>query len=1635
MKRLSLFLCLTYFLSTPLFGQVGNEWIQFGQSYFKIPVAREGMYRLSYAQLQQAGFPVPGDPRRIQLFHRGIEQSIQVVGEDDGVLHPSDYIEFFGRGNDGTLDKDLYVSPQAQPHSLYNLFSDTTAYFLTLGANNGKRMAQHASSVGTPATFHWDEKLLVNRDQYSAGVDYGDVLLTAFDIGEGWTGNQILQTQTLPYVIEGITNTSTTSGVPQLEVLMTGRGRMNHIVELYAGARLLNTIQFNGYNSFLYSTPLVWSDVTADGKITIQVRVIGANGSPDRISVGYVRLRYPQLVNMMGASEKLFLLSADAGSSRTMNITNAPASLRVFDVTNPADVRRVTGNPLTLPASSTTTRIFATSTFITPTIRRVSFRVINPAQPDYVVITHQKLRRPASGYVDPVKAYAEYRSLPAGGSYDTMVVNISQLYDQFSYGEQTPLAIYRFCKHLLTVPRDRHLFIIGKGLDVYYNFQRQPQAFSSYQSLVPTAGYPASDMMFSAVGGPIPRMSTGRLSANVPQDVAAYFNKVKELESLPFNDLRRKNILHLSGGIYEGEPQRFRGHLQSYARIAEGPLLGAKVTAIGKQTREVEVVNVAEEINAGVGLVTFFGHSASTSTDFDIGRVTDAVMGYNNTGGRYPVLLMNGCYAGSFFLNTSIFGENWALTPQRGAIGVIAHSYLAYEGPLYLYSQLFYSVGFSDPVFAGRGLGDIQREIAKRYISTYGESERNVTQIHQMVLLGDPAVSMFPAEKPDYVVDESSLKVTSADGSLLTALSDSLLVSFRLKNFGLAPNVQYRISVARTLADGNVLSYDSSIKATSYEDTVVFKLPGRVPNGFSSNTFEVSIDADGEIDELREDNNNASVEIFIPSSGTQHLFPQNFAILNSTEVSLSFQHSDLLSGKRDFVLQIDTVANFNSLAKLEFTLNDQKVIASKKVQLFDKDSVTYYWRTRLGDPKEDESTEWETSSFTYIKNGSEGWGQLQFNQYMANSRDFLVLDEQARKMEFPETVSSISLKTFSTQFGYPRDSVSVKINGAEYNLVIQEDLILSCRDNTINLIAFDRSTTQPYAGVFIPWIQFSQLGNRPIICGRDPVVINSYRPDELLMANDFNIIKYVDNVAVGDSVILFSIGNAGYAQWPAAAITKLGELGISAAQISTLQNGDPVVIFGRKGSAPGSARVLSTTNLPAAEKKIMVSQTVTGRAKQGSMKSPRIGPALSWSEFSYGVRKETSDVIQFDIIGIKTNGDEVVIEDSVKSNYDLSALNAAEYPYLQLAYHAQDQTLITAPQLRQWVVTFEAAPEGVVLYKGEQGPVQKQEGQVYAADYQFVNISNKNFGQPLRVDYRITNTTSTASRSGQLVINAPAPGDTSRFTIQYPTVGQDGWNSLELTANAVPLPETTFSNNSIALNRFLEVLTDSEPPVLDVTFDGRHIEAGSFVSPSPSIAIKLWDNNPYLFRTDTLGMIILLSSPCDEIEDCPFKRIYFSNSTDLTWEAENEAQEFNAKFNPKGLPDGLYVLRVIAEDVNGNRPGQPYEISFRVKNEGSVLQPSVYPNPFSYRANFEFTLTGDKIPDSFTLEIVSLTGRLVHRFVNPGNVQFNIGRNIIPWTAIDTQGIPLPPGIYFYKMAVGVGDKQFRFEGKVVLQR
>ena len=58
MKKIYFFLNMFFFIAFVSAQNFGNEWINYDQVYYKFSIAKEGIYRLNYQDLKNAGVPV-----------------------------------------------------------------------------------------------------------------------------------------------------------------------------------------------------------------------------------------------------------------------------------------------------------------------------------------------------------------------------------------------------------------------------------------------------------------------------------------------------------------------------------------------------------------------------------------------------------------------------------------------------------------------------------------------------------------------------------------------------------------------------------------------------------------------------------------------------------------------------------------------------------------------------------------------------------------------------------------------------------------------------------------------------------------------------------------------------------------------------------------------------------------------------------------------------------------------------------------------------------------------------------------------------------------------------------------------------------------------------------------------------------------------------------------------------------------------------------------------------------------------------------------------------------------------------------------------------------------------------------------
>jgi len=85
-----------------------------------------------------------------------------------------------------------------------------------------------------------------------------------------------------------------------------------------------------------------------------------------------------------------------------------------------------------------------------------------------------------------------------------------------------------------------------------------------------------------------------------------------------------------------------------------------------------------------------------------------------------------------------------------------------------------------------------------------------------------------------------------------------------------------------------------------------------------------------------------------------------------------------------------------------------------------------------------------------------------------------------------------------------------------------------------------------------------------------------------------------------------------------------------------------------------------------------------------------------------------------------------------------------------------------------------------------------------------------------------------------------------------------------------------------------------------------------------------------------------------------------------------------------------------------------------------------YPNPFTTSTRFVFTLTGSKIPDVLTIQIMTISGKVVREITKDELGPVRIGRNITQyaWDGKDQFGDRLANGVYLYRVIARMNGEE-----------
>ncbi len=527
----------------------------------------------------------------------------------------------------------------------------------------------------------------------------------------------------------------------------------------------------------------------------------------DMFGFSYYSIRYPRKLDMEGLVSHEFSFYNSVTETRQVELTNVASEAWVFDISDPYNPAHITntsyaGNVLTMDITRTGEPLklwvglqtVAVQTIEASKVYEVSFNAlvsrtsqedsilvnggINPLAYDYLMITHTDL--PARNVLEGAREYANYRGSGVGGSRRTLLVSIRQLYDQFNYGEPSPLAIRRFVDYMISagVRGNHYLFIIGHAVSF-------PRAIEiELPGQVPTYGNPASDgllvseLRHSPQSDPdIPAIPVGRLTAFSTQEVRNYLNKVKQYESQTTAQSAsqlewRKKVLQIVGA-HNGQVGTFKGAFNQ----AQSNMLNegvypwrietiANEDALGNYDNTKKMAPVDEKIaDGGVGMIAYFGHGNRGTMAYNMEDPSKDRYQPSTFNGKYPFVYITGCGVGDvYYQSQQELAGKWLVLENEGAIVLMANSYKAYIATVSSYMSKLYAGIFGVGDAGRKSIGKIWVDVAKETLGggTAGRisaADNIVTaNIHQTNIHGDPSINILNIQSTTLPVELQSFE-------------------------------------------------------------------------------------------------------------------------------------------------------------------------------------------------------------------------------------------------------------------------------------------------------------------------------------------------------------------------------------------------------------------------------------------------------------------------------------------------------------------------------------------------------------------------------------------------------------------------------------------------------------------------------------------------------------------------------------------------------------------------------------------------------------------------------------------------------------------------------------------------------------
>lgn len=678
--------------------------------WYKISLVEEGLYKLTYSDLEEAGIdPERIDPRTLRLYNGGsgilpyeltapkpdtipFHIPIYVHGENDGSFDSEDYLLFYGLSLDGWGKNEV---PGASLY--YNPYTDTNCYWLTLGGNGGMRMKTRDGSLTHQNPYRpqsFEETAHIEENNYCpAQSGYGwvwDVELTRPSLQQSFSKEYLAQFQ----------------GVSEEETSRT-------VFAVYGADTLppyIHAVRI-WVNEELYSDT-VWEDAfwPRDQRVYVYGRGVGLGSdtnsfvvevyettndpSGDLVYLDYFEVVYRKMYEAYSGRLRFSSLGNPADTTYEFSIADLGEGSIVVDVTDPVRPVRILG----LVTSDREVRFqdrvdsnrvyYGASDFLSPLeIVASSWQSLREYPgAHYLAVCYD-------GFAGGLKHLMDWRErhLLSMPNPKVRLVKLSEVYNNFSWGLPDPTAIRDFLKYAYENwdPTPGWCFLVGAGTYDYKNFRglSYPKNYlppysegeavvGNFAILSVNKSY--DDWFIYLTGDNLPDMSLGRTTVMSPRETRWVADKVIDYEKEDLG-VWRNRVMLIADDEFTRDTTEETIHTEQTESLYRG--IHQDVDVVKVYLMEYPKVgdykpgardDIIRYIDDGVLLGNFLGHGSFR-------RLTHETVVYNPTDisalsnqGRQPFFYYGSCGVGRFEreLDHSI-ADLMQKSNGRGAIGTL----------------------------------------------------------------------------------------------------------------------------------------------------------------------------------------------------------------------------------------------------------------------------------------------------------------------------------------------------------------------------------------------------------------------------------------------------------------------------------------------------------------------------------------------------------------------------------------------------------------------------------------------------------------------------------------------------------------------------------------------------------------------------------------------------------------------------------------------------------------------------------------------------------------------------------------------------------------------------------------------------